>query len=299
MFWAPAGCDPAPTGARLREGWGRVGQDRSALACPSLARNLPLLVLLLLSLSPGRVAAQADASLAEAEQLLASDRPAALLRAAGLFEARLAAGPESARARIGAASALNRVMAVRTHGNLPLFDGLQDGEAERALWSELAPRALAHARRGLALAPESAEAAAALANAYMFHASSLGILRSILAGAAGEYREHAERLAALDPRYDDGLGDYLLASFYRVAPWPVGDAQAALRHYQRAETLSPGSVRNRYGLAVHWAREGDLPRARRAYERVRDEPCTSHSERLFCDWMKAEAQRALRALAAR
>jgi tetratricopeptide (TPR) repeat protein len=234
----------------------------------------------------------------DADRLLASDRPEDLMRAAERFEARLVAGPETAAARVGAATALNRVMAIRTNANLPLFDGLQDGEAERALWSELAPRALDHARRGRALAPGSAEAAAALANAYMFHASSLGIVRSILAGASSEYRQNAQALVELDPRYDDALGDYLLASFYRVAPWPVGDADEALRHYRRAADLQPASLRNQYGLAVHWAREGELPRARGHYERVLEGPCTDGSERLFCGWLKAESQRALRALAA-
>ena len=234
----------------------------------------------------------------EPGRLLDSDRPEDLIRAAALFEARLADGPESARARVGAATALNRAMAIRTNGNLPLFDGLQDGADHRAVWAELAPRALAHARRAVALEPQSVEAAAALANAYMFHASSLGIVRSILAGASGEYREHAQRLVELDPSYDDGLGDYLLASFYRVAPWPVGDADEALRHYRRAAELSPSSLRNQYGLAVHWAREGQIERARGRFERVVAQPCTEHSERLFCGWMKAEARRALRDLPA-
>jgi tetratricopeptide (TPR) repeat protein len=184
-------------------------------------------------------------------------------------------------------------LAIRTNGNLPRVDGLQDSDANRALWGELGPRALEHARKAHALRPDSVAAAAALANAYMFYASSLGIVRSILQGAGGEYREHATRLVALDAAHDDGLGDTLLAGFYLVAPWPVGDREAARAHYERALALSPGSVRNHYGLGVYWAREGDSARARPYFQRSISLPCSHGSERLFCDWIKQESRRVL------
>jgi hypothetical protein len=199
-------------------------------------------------------------------------------------------------ALLAEAQALNAEMARLTHGNLPLVDGLQDTDENRAIWAQRAPRALDAARRAVALRPDSAAAAAALANAYMFHASSLGILRSILEGASGEYRQHARRLVELDPTWDDGAGDYLLAAFYLVAPWPLGDADAALEHYRRAESIAPASVRNQYGLAVYFARRGDEASARRHFERVVADPCTTANERLFCDWMKGESARVLSTL---
>jgi hypothetical protein len=256
----------------------------------SVSTRTLLALLWILAATPALAAGDA---LDEADRLARSDRVEDLARAAVLYEAWLSEQPESAQAELGAALVLNKQMAIRTHGNLPLVDGLQDSPANRALWAELAPRALAHARAAQAQDPESAEAAAALANAYMFHASSLGIIQSILRGASGEYREHASRLVEVDPSYDDGLGDYLLASFYLVAPWPVGDGDAALVHYERAAELSPASVRNQYGLGVYWARQGQPERARGYLERVRSLSCTEHTERLFCAWMKGEAQRAL------
>jgi len=230
-------------------------------------------------------------------QIALSPLPVAAVEseAARDFEAKLARDADDFDALLGAADALNREMAARTNGNLPLVDGLQDTDANKAIWAELAPRALAHARRAQALRPESAPAAAALANAYMFYASSLGIVSAILKGSAGEYREHAKRLIALDPSYDAGLGDYLMASFYLVAPWPIGDSDEARRHYERAEQLAPQSVRNQYGLGVFWAREGDAKRARDHFERVVSLTCTTRSERLFCDFMKGEARQWLAA----
>jgi tetratricopeptide (TPR) repeat protein len=196
---------------------------------------------------------------------------------------------------VATARALNEEMAARTNGNLPLVDGLQDTDAHRAIWTELAPQALEHARKAHALRPDSVDAAATLANAYMFYASSLGIVASILKGASGEYREHANRLVEVDPGFDDGLGDYLLASFYLVAPWPFGGSEEALAHYERAAALSPNSARNQYGLGVYWAREGRRERARPHFDRVVGQPCTEGTERLFCGWMKEESGRLLRA----
>jgi tetratricopeptide (TPR) repeat protein len=220
-------------------------------------------------------------------------------RAAADLEARAAKRPDDFELRLGAAVALTQVLAMRTNGNLPLVDGLQDTDANRALWADLGKRALEHARAAEKLRPQSPEAAAALASSYMFYASSLGIIRSILSGTGGEYRAHAQRLIDLDPAFDDALGASLLANFYLVAPWPVYDRDAALEHFERAEKLAPASVRNQYGLAVFWARDGDAARARTHFARVVEKPCSAKTERLFCDFMKETARSELARLPAR
>lgn len=209
------------------------------------------------------------------------------------YEARVAADPESYAARLGAARALNQLIAIRTNGNLPLFDGLQDTPAHRAIWADLGARALAHARVALAKEPQSIDAAAILATSYMFNAASQGILKSIVAGTASEFRANAQRVIDLDPRYDDAVGHTLMAGFYLVAPWPVGDMEQALTHYQTAERLAPDSVRIQYSLGVYWLREGEPAKARPHLERVVERPCSGNSERLLCDFMKREARRAL------
>jgi tetratricopeptide (TPR) repeat protein len=259
--------------------------------------RLPVAVLLALTLSvPARARAEA-ARVDEAVWLLESAKAEDAERAAKLYEARAAEDPHSYEAQLGAARALTQAMAIRSNGNLPLVDGLQDSDANRALWADLGKRALVRARAAHAIKPQAPEAAATLATAYMFWASSLGIIQSILSGAGTEYRTHAQRLVDLDASYDDALGDALLASFYLVAPWPIGDRDQALSHYERAEKLAPGSVRNLYGLGVFWARDGDAARARRYFERAIAVPCTAHTEKLFCDWMKRTSREQLARLA--
>lgn len=256
--------------------------------------RLPATALLALALLavPARARAEA-ARVDEAVWLLESAKAEDAERAAKLYEARAADNPQSYEAQLGAANALTQAMAIRSNGNLPLVDRLQDSDANRALWADLGKRALDHARAAYAIKPQSAEAASALATAYMFWASSLGIIQSIVSGAGSEYRTHAQRLVELDASYDDALGDTLLASFYLVAPWPIGDRDEALAHYERAAQLAPASVRNQYGLAVFWARDGDRARSRGYFERAVAMPCTAHTEKLFCDWMKETSRQEL------
>jgi len=252
----------------------------------------------LLLLAP--VTLQAE-GLEEAQRLARSTDPDRLLEAAALYEGWLAHHPDELDdfdARLGAAGALNAVMAARTNANLPLVEGTQDTPENKALWAELGKRALAHARKAAARRPDSVPAAAELANAFMYHSASLGIVSAVMNGAAGEYKKNARRLNELDEGYDDGLGHFLLAGLYLVSPWPVGDMSDAKKHFTRAAELAPGSVRNQYGLGVYWAREEDAARARSHFERAVARPCGAGVERLFCDWMKSESKRVLATLEA-
>ncbi len=244
-------------------------------------------------------ATEAEAPADEGQRLLASGTLEDARAATAHFEARLAASPDDYDARLGAARALTMQMALRTNGNLPLFDGLQDTDAHRAIWADLGPRGVAHARRALALRPGSVEAAAILATSFMFQSASQGIVAAILGGTAGEFRTNAQRVIDLDPAYDDAVGHTLLAGFYMVAPWPVADSDLALEHYQKADRLSPDSVRTQYGLGVYWAREGEPERAKPHFQRALERSCSTdpeRSERLLCDFIKKESRRALAAL---
>ena len=259
-----------------------------------MTRILFRLVLSLgLALAPLGVAAEDEVG----RDLLLGNNLADAEKAVKHYEARVVADRESFDARLGAARALNQVIGLRTNGNLPLFDGLQDTPANKAIWAELAPRALAHARKALALRPASVDAASILATSYMFFAASQGIVSSILGGNAGEFKANAQRVLDLDASYDAGIGHTLLAGFYNVAPWPVGDSKLAREHYEAAVRIAPDSVRNQYGLGVYWARESDAKRALPYFERALANPCTaSHSEKLLCDFLKKESKRALATL---
>lgn len=67
------------------------------------------------------------------------------------FESKRASEPESFDNNLGAASNLNFAMAIPTNGYITLFDGLQDSDDHRAVWSEYGEHALKHARTALRL----------------------------------------------------------------------------------------------------------------------------------------------------
>ena len=257
-------------------------------------RPTPVLAALLAALLAGSAAA--DEESARVRKLLDGTSLDDFRHALALCERRLAREPDHYEAHLGASVALTQELALRTNGNLPLVDGLQDGAENRARWSAMAPRALDHARRALALRPTSIEAAAAVATSYMFQAASLGIVSAALGGAAGEYREHAQRLIDLEPTYEGALGHYMLASFYLVAPWPVSDDAASREHYAKAVALAPDSVRNRYGLGVYWARRGDAERARPEFERAVALPCVARTDRILCAFLKRTSKEVLSSL---
>ena len=267
---------------------------------PCSARAARLALLAALALSGASATAENAAPVDEGQALLDGARAEDFERAAKIYEARAAEHPDSFDAHARAAQSLVQLVTLRTNGNLPLVDGLQDTDVNRALWADLGKRALEHARAAEKLSPQHAGAAALVAASYMYYASSLGIIRSILQGAGNEYKAHAQRLVDLDPHYDDALGASLLANFYLVAPWPVHDRDAALAQFERAAKLAPDSVRNQYGLAVFWARDGDAARARSYFERAVAMPCHPRAtERLLCDWIKATAKGELAKLAAK
>jgi len=258
-------------------------------------------VWLLLTLVALVIGAESGGShpLDEARRLSASTDLADLERAAALYEARLEDDPDDFEALVGAARALDAVMTIRSHANLPLVDGLQDTEENRALWKQLGSRAVAYARRAQEQRPDSVDAAAERAKAFMYYASSMGIIKSIVTGAGIAFLDHAARLSELDAHFDSGLGDYLLGAFWMVAPPPLRNLDRSLSYYERAAELAPDSLRNQFGLGVYWARRDEPARARPYFERVVAGPCLAGTESLVCDWLEREARRALEQIRAR
>jgi tetratricopeptide (TPR) repeat protein len=236
--------------------------------------------------------------LEEARRLAASSDLGDLERAAVLYEARLADDPQDFDALVGAARALNAVMTIRTHANLPLVNGLQDTEENRALWKDIGGRAVDYARRAQEQQPDSVDASAERAKAFMYYVSSMGIIKSIVTGAGIAYLDHAAKLRELDAHYDSGLGDYLLGAFWMVAPPPLRNLDRSLSYYERAAGLAPSSVRNQFGLGVYWARREEPVRARSHFEKAVALPCVAGTESLVCDWLKDEARRSVERLRA-
>lgn len=245
--------------------------------------------------STGQPADEAEL-LARADTLAAGTGRTERLAAAELYERLLAARPDDFTLLLEAASVLNAVMAHETNANLPLIDGAQDTEAHKKIWRELGERALRHAEKARALRPKHERALGEYAAAYAFRSASMGIVTAITKGAAGQFKENANALIEHAPRYDDGIGYFYLGAFHIVAPWPMRDLDDAEEYLKKALAISPGSVRNQYGMGVLRYRKDERDEARRHFEAATRLSC-SEREREVCAWVKKESARVLGLLA--
>jgi cytochrome c-type biogenesis protein CcmH/NrfG len=209
----------------------------------------------------------------------------------------LAAAPDDPERQLTLADALTCVMRIRTNGNALLVEGSSDTQAHRAIWQAMAPEAVRLARAARAKRPDDPEALSVYAEAYMYDASSQGIVRAILKGAAGEYKRNAQELIDRFPRYENGAGFVFLGSFYFVAPWPLADPEKGQALLEQALALAPTSRRNLYfaGVAAYLVK--DYPRAAARFEAVASGTCTTPHERDLCAFVTAESRRQLEPLA--
>jgi tetratricopeptide (TPR) repeat protein len=258
----------------------------------------PLRVLFCLVLSAAASWA-AESLVADGDRGLAERGLAGCERAVGAFRGALAAAPDDAEVQLKLADALGCVMRIRTNGNALLAEGRSDTPAHRAIWKTMAPEAVQLARTARATRPDDAWALSVYAEAYMFDASSQGIVEAILKGAAGEFKRNAQALIDHHPRYEHGGGYVLLGSFYFVAPWPLADGEQGLALLEQAVAIAPTSRRNRYFAGVGALRQNDPARAAAHFEAALAGTCTTPSERDLCDFVTAESRRLLASVAPR
>lgn len=231
---------------------------------------------------------------ARAAELSTSVQRAELEQAIALYEQLLEKSPQDFELLLGASTAMNNLMSVATHQNLPFIeDGdleLSDTSANKKIWEKWAERAFAYAGKALEQRPKDPQAAYAYAGSYAYLSSTMGIVSAILNGAAGTYKENAQRIIELDPSLDHGVGYFFLAAFYLVAPWPISDTDETRAHLERALKVSPNSVRNHYLLAVLEFEENNWEASAREFQWVLDHSCRSLSERQVCGFLKKRSK---------
>ena len=157
----------------------------------------------------------------------ATEEGLALLKKRGLsnckkavekFRDALAGAPNELDAKLNLVDALNCVMRIRTHGNIPLIEGTNDTEPHKKIWGQMGPETLALAEEVYKARPNDIRALAAYTDAYMYRSSAWGIVNAVVKGAADQYVENAEKMTKKFPKYDSGLGHAFMGAFYLLAP---------------------------------------------------------------------------------
>ncbi|MEL6543970.1 MAG: hypothetical protein AAFQ82_05055 [Myxococcota bacterium] len=257
----------------------------------------PIVTALVLSLVPSLAMAD-EGELEKAQSLAHSLNRSELQTAVEIYEKLLKKRPEDFELLLGTATAMNNLMSVATHQNLPFIeDGdleLADSSRNKKLWKKWGEPANAYAKKALDQRPKDIRAAFAYANSYMYVSSSMGIVSAILDGAASTYEDNAKRLIALDPQFEDGVGYFFLAAFYLVAPWPMSDRDETRAYLKRALGVSKNSVRNHYLLGVLEFEEENWDASEREFQFVVARPCSGSAEKQVCGFLKKRAKLALK-----
>ncbi|MEM6531758.1 MAG: tetratricopeptide repeat protein [Myxococcota bacterium] len=242
-----------------------------------------------------------DVDRAKADELASSLSVAKLEEAVSIYERLLKDSPGNFDLLLRAATGLNDIMSLKTQQNLPYIDDgdleLSDTSANKKIWRRYGERAVDYAKQALDKKPQSREAALAYANSYMYVSSSMGIVSAILDGAAGTYKDNAQRLVDISPGYEDGVGYFFFAAFYLVAPWPMYDFDDSREYLTKALRSSPKSLRNHYLLGVLEFVEDNWDESEAAFNTVLAGSCRNRGERQICAFIKKQARSALAEIA--
>lgn len=107
-----------------------------------------------------------------------------------------------------------------------------------------------YAKKAYEINPKNKEVVATYLSAYGYYSASFGILKAVLKGAAGHYKDLANQLNELDETYEGGFGYRMLGKLYHVAPWPVGSKKKALNSFKKAVEIDNTSLYTHYYLGL-------------------------------------------------
>lgn len=107
-----------------------------------------------------------------------------------------------------------------------------------------AKQGLSYGRRAVAAHPKGVEGHYWAAVCVGQWGNSLGIPSAISQGIAKQLERHLRAARRLDPSYDAGGPDRMLAMYHHTIPWPFRDRDKALFHINRATPHGPKDPRN-------------------------------------------------------
>jgi tetratricopeptide (TPR) repeat protein len=210
-----------------------------------------------------------------------------------LYKAALAKDPENLDLLWKTADCMNMIMRIKTDGNMVRVEGAGDTPAARKVWSTYGADAYAYAKKVATARPKSIEAQATLAEAFMFHSSSFGIIKAITSGVTPEYKANAKTLMTLDAKHEGGVGYSYMVGFNLVAPWPVSDLDEAQENVDKALAIDSKSARNLYYAGLVARKQGDDAKAKDFFERSLKVPCSTPADNDVCAAYRREAKKGI------
>lgn len=157
----------------------------------------------------------------------------------------------------------------------------------KPMLKDLGKKAYDYAMRAYKLAPKDKRVLGSCIVAYGYWSASFGIVKAILKGAAGRYKDLCNELNAVDETYLGGLGHRSLGKLYEVAPWPVGSKKKALAAFKKAVEIDDTVLFSRYYLGLLYYGKKDYDAAKKEFTYVRDAEPPDHEKHYIGDYKKS------------
>lgn len=141
----------------------------------------------------------------------------------------------------------------------------------KPILKELGKIANDYAKKAYELNPQNKDAIAANLVSYGYYSASFGIVKAVLKGAAGHYKDLANQLIKVDDAYMGALGYRSLGKLYHVAPWPVGSKSKALKFFKKAVDTDGTVLYSRYYLGMLYYQDKQYDLAEKEFIKVRDD----------------------------
>lgn len=237
--------------------------------------------------APGSVAAH----IAAGDDLVRNPKTVEKLeKAVKEYEAALEMDPNSFEALWKVADAYTYIMQIKSNGIIV------EKDEYKPMFGKLGKKALDYAEKARKMNPKSKEAVTANLRAYAYYCCSFGIIKAVLKGAAGKYKDLANELIAIDDKYEDGMAYDFLGRLYHVSPWPVGSSKKAIKNYLKTLEIAPSRLEARYFLGVNYLDKKKFDQAKKEFELVVKNPPNRFEEH-FIAAFKEDAKRKLALIA--
>lgn len=159
----------------------------------------------------------------------------------------------------------------------------------KPILKELATIANGYAKKAYEINPKDKDVVAANLVSYAYLSASYGIVKAILKGAAGHYKDLANELIAIDDKHLGAFGYRMLAKLYHVAPWPVGSKKKAIQFFKKAIETDNAALYSHYYLGLIYYQDKKYELSKEQFIFVREnEP--AHHEKHYMDVYKKMAR---------
>jgi tetratricopeptide (TPR) repeat protein len=145
-------------------------------------------------------------------------------------------------------------------------------DENKPIMKDMGKKALDYAEKAYEIDPKNKEVVAVNLRAYAYYSASMGIVKAILKGAAGHYKELANELIALDDTYESGLGYSYLGRLYHMSPWPVGSSKKSMENYLKALKINDKKLDTHYWLGILYLDDKEYDKAKKEFEYVVNNP---------------------------